>query len=73
MRCVGQSARRLDLTGSLVAGGYTDNVSDLDLVAVTARPLVGHEMRKLRALHARFTAAHRLWVDRVEVIYMPAR
>lgn len=69
---LGERLSGLYLYGSVVCGGYTNSVSDLDLLAVTARALHPADLVVLAALHDRFAADHRVWRDRIEVIYVPA-
>ncbi len=45
------------LHGSLALGGFVDGRSDIDLVALTARPLSRAEERELISLHRRLVAA----------------
>lgn len=69
---LGERLAGLYLYGSAVCGGYTDGISDLDLVAVTARAVGDDELAALAVLHERFAADHCAWRDRVEVLYLPA-
>ena len=69
---LGERLSGLYLYGSAVCGGYTNGVSDLDLLAVTARALEPVDLVVLAALHDRFAADHRVWRDRIEVLYVPA-
>lgn len=68
----GDRLRGLYLYGSAAYGGYTEGISDLDLLAVTAQALGDDELAALAALHEHFAADHRAWGDRVEVLYLPA-
>lgn len=69
---LGDRLAGLYLYGSAVCGGYTDGISDLDLLAVTARALGDDELAALAVLHERFAGDHCAWRDRVEVLYPPA-
>ena len=69
---LGERLSGLYLYGSAVCGGYTNGVSDLDLLAVTARALDPADLTVLAALHDRFAADHLIWRDRIEVLYVAA-
>ena len=59
--------------GSAVAGGFDPGVSDLDLVAVTARDAVDLDVGVLDRVHRLFVANHPDWSDRLEVVYIGDR
>jgi Domain of unknown function (DUF4111) len=56
--------------GSVVSGGFDPGVSDLDLVAVTARDAVDLDLDVLDHVHRTFVADHPDWDDRLEVVYI---
>jgi predicted nucleotidyltransferase len=58
------------LYGSYVSGGFDPGVSDVDLVAVTARDADQLDLDGLERVHDEFASAHPDWVDRIEVVYI---
>ena len=60
----------LYLYGSATTGGFTDGVSDVDLVAVTRRAAEDLDLAALSDMHARFEVAHPDWRGRIEVAYV---
>ncbi len=60
----------LYLSGSLVAGDFDPDVSDLDLIAVLTRPPTDELGLALRAMHARLAARYPRWEGRIEVVYV---
>lgn len=58
------------LYGSLVAGGFDDALSDVDLLAVTAGDIDVGELDALRVMHDRFVRDRPRWDDRIEVAYL---
>jgi hypothetical protein len=72
MRAVlGHQLVGLYLTGSLAAGGFRHDVSDVDLVAATATELDGREFARLQAMHAQIARSSGPWGDRIDVAYVP--
>ena len=63
----------LYLYGSLTAGDFDHEISDIDLLAVTSSKLTSTEFESLRRLHKNFAHAHPVWNDRLDVAYIPAR
>jgi hypothetical protein len=63
----------LYLYGSLVSGDFVTGISDIDLLAVTARDLHDDDVAPLEALHAAIVADHPEWTDRIEVAYLSAQ
>jgi hypothetical protein len=55
--------------GSLVYGDFTPGTSDLDLLAVTRRPMTGADIDRLRDMHDGIVARHPAWDGRIEVAY----
>lgn len=60
----------LYLYGSLVTGGFDADVSDIDLLAVTASDVDASMLERLRAMHAGIAERHPAWDDRIEVAYL---
>ena len=58
------------LYGSYVSGGFDPGVSDVDLVAVTARDADQIDLAGLERLHGDIVSLHPDWTDRVEVVYI---
>lgn len=62
----------LYLYGSLVAGDFDRNSSDIDLLAVTSSGIDGEEFARSRKMHADFASKNREWDGRLEIAYVPA-
>ena len=60
----------LYLYGSAVSGGFDRGVSDVDLVAVTAREIDAVDVAGLGRMHQAFVGRHPEWRDRIEVVYI---
>jgi predicted nucleotidyltransferase len=58
----------LYLMGSAISGGFTEGVSDLDLVAVTASPADRLDLAALERGHGAIVARFREWRDRIEIV-----
>lgn len=58
------------LYGSAVAGGFDANVSDIDLLAVTARDLDAADVARIETFHALMVERHSDWNDRLEFVYV---
>lgn len=58
------------LYGSLVVGDFDDDISDIDLLAVTVRDLNPTEFTALEAMHYAVIARHPRWNDRIEIVYL---
>jgi predicted nucleotidyltransferase len=58
------------LYGSYVSGGFEPGVSDLDLVAVTARDADQLDLDGLERVHDAFVRLNPDWTDRLEVVYI---
>jgi hypothetical protein len=58
------------LYGSYVSGGFDPGVSDVDLVAVTARDADQLDLRALERVHDEFVRLNPEWSDRLEVVYI---
>ena len=60
----------LYLYGSSVTGGFDVGVSDVDLLAVTARDISDTDLATLSAFHRAFVELHPEWDDRLEIVYV---
>jgi hypothetical protein len=69
-QAVGRDLVGLAVYGSLVSGDFDPDVSDLDLVAVTAVDAADLDLASIEAMHAGFAERHSAWADRVEVVYV---
>ena len=58
------------LYGSYVSGGFDPGVSDVDLVAVTARDADQLDLAALGRVHDAFVSLNPEWTDRLEVVYI---
>jgi hypothetical protein len=67
---LGDALVGLYLYGSLTYDGYTENVSDIDLLAALTRDLRDSELAALAAMHAALVDRRPGWADRIEVIYL---
>ncbi len=63
----------LYLFGSLPAGGFVEDRSDIDLLAVLERDVDEERLTRLERMHAGFASKHPGWVERVEVGYLSRR
>ncbi len=70
---LGEELVGLYLYGSLTTGDFTEEVSDVDLLAATAANLTDEQLERLRRMHAAFVRRHPEWDDRVEVAYLSTR
>ncbi len=61
------------LYGSLVSGGYTPGVSDVDLLAAITRDLTDAEFAALEKMHHAVIGRFPDWGDRVEIAYLSLR
>jgi len=60
------------LFGSLVAGGFDPETSDLDLLVAVSADIDDAALESLRRMHDQLALAHSEWEDRVDVIYISA-
>jgi predicted nucleotidyltransferase len=60
------------LYGSLVAGGFDSETSDLDLLVAVAADIDDAALESLRRMHDQLALAHSEWEDRVDVTYISA-
>jgi hypothetical protein len=67
---LGDALAGIYLYGSLTYDGYTEGVSDIDLLAALHRDLRPSEIPPLKTMHAKIVAQHPGWNDRIEVIYL---
>src|SRR3990172_6389722 len=63
----------LYLYGSLTAGDFDPESSDIDLLAATAADIGDTEFEALRALHLEFARDNPRWEDRIEVAYLSVK
>jgi len=70
LRLIGQNLVGLYVFGSVASEAYDPGVSDVDLLVVTAQPLVGAEYARLRGMHVELAAGRKQWKDRIEVEYV---
>lgn len=70
LHALGDDLLGLILYGSAVSGGFDPGISDVDLIAVTARPTAELDIEALRALHRSLVERRPGWHDRVEVVYI---
>jgi hypothetical protein len=69
-RVLGDRFVGLYLHGSLAAGDFNPDRSDIDFVVVTAGPLPPELLPELEAMHARLRASA-LWAEKLEGSYLP--
>ena len=67
---LGDELLGLYLYGSYVTGGFDDGVSDLDLVAVTAREADALDFDRLDRMHTAFVARNQEWDNRLDIVYI---
>ncbi|MGI6379709.1 MAG: aminoglycoside adenylyltransferase domain-containing protein [Anaerolineae bacterium] len=67
---LGDELLGLYLYGSMVTGGYTVGISDVDLLAVTTSTLGDATLQALHCMHETLQAAYPAWRDRIEVAYV---
>src|SRR5438132_11748065 len=67
---LGEDLVGLYLYGSAVTGGFDPGVSDVDLMAVTAREVENRDMAGLEAMHRDLLRHHPDWNDRIDVTYI---
>jgi streptomycin 3"-adenylyltransferase len=60
------------LYGSMVVGGFEDDVSDVDLIAVTTVDASQLDLTKLGRMHDELVQIHSAWEDRIEIVYVGA-
>ncbi len=60
------------LYGSLVCGDFDLEISDIDLLAVTATGITEDEFAGLDRAHRRLVEHHPAWDNRIEIAYVPA-
>jgi predicted nucleotidyltransferase len=63
----------LYLYGSLVAGDFDRDISDIDLLAVTSMDIDEREFALLETMHNDIAAEHPEWEGRLEIAYLSAR
>ena len=68
---LGKKLAGLYLYGSLAAGDFDPQTSDIDFTAVTAGPVSADELAGLRTLHERLAAGPSKWGAELEGYYLP--
>lgn len=68
---LGAKLAGLYLFGSTVTGDFDHDISDLDLLAVTASKLGDDECSALHRMHTALTRDHPAWYDRLDIAYVP--
>ena len=72
-RVLGEGLVGLYLYGSLVSGDFDREISDIDLLAVTAEDVDETTFPELDALHEAIIARYPFWTGRLEVAYLAER
>lgn len=67
---LGQNLAGLYLYGSLVSGDFDQDLSDIDLLAVSQTALDDREFEQLQAMHDDFIAKNPAWYNRLEIAYL---
>ena len=67
---LGENLVGLYLRGSLVTGDFIPETSDLDLMAITERPIDAAGFEALAAMHAHLAASPNRYANRVEITYL---
>ena len=67
---LGDDLLGLYLYGSAATGGFDPSVSDIDLLAVTRRPLAELDLPAIEAAQHEFVEGHTDWRDRIEIVYV---
>lgn len=58
------------LRGSLAVGDFISETSDIDILAVTEKPVDGAEFAALASLHAQLAALPNAYANRIEIAYI---
>lgn len=69
-KVLGDKLVGLYLGGSLVLGDFSEQISDIDLIAALSSDVTDTELNELREMHADFVGEHNEWQDRIEVCYI---
>src|SRR5215204_6879160 len=67
---LGKKLVGLYLYGSLVAGDFDYEISDIDLLAATATAVNENELETLRKMHAELVKDRPAWDNRIETAYL---
>ena len=67
---LGEDLLGLYLYGSIVAGGFEPDASDIDLLAVLAREVREDDVEPLDGMHRGFLGIHPEWANRLDVVYV---
>ena len=70
---LGDNLRGLYLFGSAAVGAFERDVSDVDLLAVTAAFVCDREFGALQTMHQRVAQEYPRWDDRVEILHASAQ
>jgi predicted nucleotidyltransferase len=60
----------LYLYGSLASGDFDHDISDIDLLVATSKPVDETEFESLKKMHDDFAYEYKVWKDRIEVQYV---
>ena len=69
-KTLGEKLVGLYLYGSLVAGDFDYELSDIDLLAATATAIKPNELERLKTMHAEIKKANPQWNNRIETAYV---
>lgn len=72
-KILGEKLVGLYLYGSLVAGDFDYEISDVDLLAAVADELNDDEFRRLERMHGAAVEKHPRWKNRLEIAYVARR
>ena len=67
---LGEDLLGLYLYGSIVAGGFEPDASDIDLLAVLAREVREEDFKPLDGMHRGFVGDHPEWTNRLDIVYV---
>ena len=67
---LGKNLEGLYLYGSLVWGDFDYDISDIDLLVVTATDINKKEFRQLKKMQAAFATKYKAWAGRLEIAYV---
>jgi predicted nucleotidyltransferase len=59
------------LSGSLTYGGFNEKSSDIDIVVITKKMIVGNELEKIKNIHDTLKEIDKKWSNRFEASYTP--
>ena len=70
LEVLGNSVEGIVLFGSLVAGGFDPETSDIDLIVAVSADIEEGALASLRRMHDQLSRAHPAWEDRIDVAYI---